>query len=226
MKIKYNYQSPNFGPRPEGMFIDTIIIHYTDMKDDISALERLCNKEAQVSSHYLINKQGEIFSLVPDELRAWHAGPSYWHGREKVNDFSIGIELDNNGHEEFSAELMESLIILCKELIKNHPINPLNIIGHSDITPSRKFDPGRFFNWQMLAENEIGIYPQAKQITKMPDLEIIKRMLEEYGYNPGEDLVSMMRAFNEHFNPQCYDWNMQSQAMLEALLDVKAGFSS
>jgi N-acetylmuramoyl-L-alanine amidase len=225
IKKNYSYTSPNFGPRPEGMLIDTIVIHYTEMKDDVSALQRLCDAEAQVSSHYLINKKGEVFSLVPDALRAWHAGPSCWRGREKVNDFSIGIELDNNGKEEFSTPLMESLIELCYELVKEHPIKQQNIIGHSDVIPSRKFDPGRLFDWKLLAENNIGIYPNVNGKSIIPDIEIIQKMLANYGYKieitgiMDQLTIDVMRAFNEHFNPKCFEnWSEESQAILNALM--------
>ncbi len=225
LKKSYEFISPNFGHRPEGMSIDTIIIHYTDMKNDISALNRLCDKKAEVSTHYLINKDGKIFSLVPDHLRAWHAGPSHWMGRDKVNDFSIGIELDNNCYENFTDELMKSLIALCHELIQIHPIHSSHILGHSDIVPSRKFDPGRLFNWQLLAKNGIGIYPETNGKTQIPKLDEIQAMLAQYGYKilitgiMDRQTIDVMRAFNEHFNPKCYDvWSETSQAKLNALL--------
>ena len=219
------YTSPNFEQRPTGVKIDTIIIHYTEMKDDVSALERLCNKEAKVSAHYLINKQGTIFALIPESLRAWHAGISYWKGRDKVNDFSIGIELDNNGNEEFSSPLMNSLISLCQELIKTHPINPFYILGHSDIAPDRKTDPGRYFNWEILAKNNIGIYPNKLNKAEIANIKTIQTMLAEYGYKLeitgiiDQATLNVMRAFNEHFNQQCLDpWNERSQAMLNELI--------
>jgi N-acetylmuramoyl-L-alanine amidase len=218
------FTSPNYGPRPEAIIINSIIIHFTEMKDDASALERLCDPETEVSSHYLINKQGKIFSLVPDHLRAWHAGPSCWRGKEKVNDYSIGIELDNNGKEEFSEPLMLSLIELCHELIKSHPIDQFNIIGHSDVIPSRKFDPGRLFEWKRLAQNKIGIFPESTGKSAIPDTKHIQTMLSDYGYKidiSGELdqlTIDVMRAFNEHFNPTCHEtWNEYSQNILEKL---------
>lgn len=239
IKILNNYTSPNFGERPSGIKIDTIVIHYTDMKDARSALNRLCDKAAEVSSHYLIDKQGNIFSLVPDHLRAWHAGLSCWRGREKVNDYSIGIELDNNGKEEFSESLMGSLINLCHFLIKRHPIEHRNIIGHSDIIPPRKFDPGRLFDWKLLAKNGIGIFPEISsfdyissirplskesEFGNLSILEIQQKLLK-YGYKIevngllDQQTKEVMRAFNEHFNPDCYqDWDEKSQAILFALM--------
>ena len=220
----YDFKSPNFGSRPEGMKIDTIIIHYTEVKDDMTAINCYCDEKSEISPHYLINKAGKIFSIVPDYLRAWHAGPSCWRGREKVNDFSIGIELDNNGKEEFDKPLMQSLIKLCHELIQIHPIDQFNIIGHSDIIPSRKFDPGRLFNWKLMAQNNIGIYPNIIDKMTVPSVELIQTMLAKYGYKieitgkMDQLTIDVMRAFNEHFNPECYDnWSEKSQAMLHNL---------
>jgi len=218
--------SPNFDLRPPSTLIDTIIIHHTKMADYISALKRLCNPEAKVSAHYLINKQGEIFSLVPEENRAWHAGVSFWRGREKVNDFSIGIELDNNGEEEFSKELMKSLLDLCKGIIKRNPIDKFNVIGHSDVAPGRKDDPGILFDWSILAKHNIGVMPKGKLITKIPDLKTIQQLLCAYGYKiditnqKDQQTLDVMKAFNEHFNPKAgSDWYINSQAILESLLE-------
>lgn len=222
----YQFKSPNYGLRPEGIIIDTIIIHYTDMKDDISALKRLCDKKSGVSAHYLINKLGKIFSLVPEELRAYHAGLSCWQGREKVNDFSIGIELDNNGYEEFTIKQMDSLILLCKEIIKNHPIKPSLILGHSDVAPTRKFDPGRLFNWELLANNGVGFFPKTNEIETIPEIKDVQLMLAKYGYNIAasglmdKQTSDVMRAFNEHFNPECYNpWSQESQKILSILVN-------
>lgn len=227
LQINKKFQSPNFSLRPASMKIDSIVIHYTDMKDDVSALNRLCDPKTEVSSHYLVSKTGEIFSLVDDHLRAWHAGESCWMGQEKVNDYSIGIELDNNGNEIFNNDLMNSLVELCFYLKKNHPINQRKIIGHSDIIPSRKFDPGRLFDWQYLAQYEIGIFPQTIDKSLIPEISTVQEMLCAYGYkinitNVLDELtIDVMRAFNEHFNPKCFDqWSEESQAKLEELLII------
>lgn len=218
------YRSPNFNERPENTKIDTIVIHYTEKKDDITwHLEAL---ELKVSAHYLINREGKIFSVVPDHLRAFHAGKSFWRGREKVNDFSIGIELDNNGKEKFSSSLMKSLISLCNELTQKHPIDPHNIIGHSDVAPGRKSDPGRLFDWRLLAENGIGLMPKnLVPTTVIPNIEAVQKMLSEYGYKIevtgvlDQKTLDVMKAFNEHFNQECLkNWDIKSQIMLESLL--------
>lgn len=219
------YISPNFNERPDNTKIDTIVIHYTEKRDDITwHLEAL---ELKVSAHYLINREGKIFSVVPDHLRAFHAGKSFWRGRDKVNDFSIGIELDNNGKEEFSGPLMGSLMSLCHELMRNHPIDQSNIIGHSDVSPGRKSDPGRLFDWEMLAEEGIGIIPKNFILTTViPDIKTIQSMLGKYGYKIDatgildQVTLDVMKAFNEHFNQECLqNWDMKSQMMLESLLN-------
>lgn len=217
--------SPNFDQRPGGIKLDTIVIHHTKMSDHISALKRLCDPEAKVSAHYLISKQGEIYSLVGEEFRAWHAGVSFWRGKEKINDNSIGIELDNTGEEEFSDELMDALVSLLKPMIEKYNITPPNIIGHSDIAPGRKDDPGRFFNWQFLASKGIGIFPKEVEVNEIPSIKVIQGMLAQYGYNitmTGEmdkQTLDVMKAFNEHFNQACKEnWDKKSQGMLEALI--------
>lgn len=228
LKKNYEFISPNFGNRPEGVVINTIVIHYTEMANDLVALERLCDPAAEVSAHYLINKQGKIFSLVPDNLRAWHAGPSCWREKERVNDYSIGIELDNNGLEEYTSPLMDSLVDLCHELMNNHPIEQRNIVGHSDIIPARKFDPGRLFDWKKLAEKGIGLYPtKLVQNTNIEDIFSIQSKLKLYGYKIEltEELdqltIDVMRAFNEHFNPRCMEyWDEESQSKLDALMKM------
>ena len=142
--------SPNFDPRPTNIKPKIIVIHYTAMLDTIDALDRLCDPESKVSSHYLIDKKGQIFSLVGDENRAWHAGIGVWRGCTDVNSSSIGIELSNSGDEPYSFHLMESLVELVQNIMKKWDINPNNVIGHSDLAPDRKKDPGRYFDWAWL----------------------------------------------------------------------------
>jgi N-acetylmuramoyl-L-alanine amidase len=132
------------------------------MIDDEEVLAKFCNPLTKVSAHYLINREGLIYQLVDDSKRAWHAGVSYWLGRSKLNDNSIGIELSNpghlNGYREFTNSQISSLIYLCQGLIDKYQIKPINIVGHSDIAPDRKKDPGELFDWKLLADHNIGIY--------------------------------------------------------------------
>lgn len=144
--------SPNYNTRPRDVEIDTIVIHYTGMKTLEDALCRLCDELAEVSCHYLISISGEVYRMVDEDKRAWHAGVSSWAGRENVNDFSIGIELENKGHEfgytPFPKAQMDALVALVNDIKTRHNIK--HIMGHSDIAPTRKKDPGEFFDWSLI----------------------------------------------------------------------------
>ena len=146
--------SPNFDKRPKGHKIKSIIIHYTGMKNFQSALNRLCDNKSKVSCHYLIGRDGRIINLVNESYRAWHAGVSYWRGVKNLNNCSIGIELENPGHEfgykSFTKKQMLSLIYLCKKIKKKYNIDPDWVLGHSDISPKRKKDTGNKFDWKTI----------------------------------------------------------------------------
>lgn len=223
----YSYRSPNFGPRPINTVINSIVIHYTEMTNSIEALKRLTSPEFQVSCHYLICKTGKIYSLVDDKFRAWHAGTSCWRNKENLNNYSIGIELDNNGHEDFSENLIYSLLNLLNHLTKMFPIDNRNIVGHSDVIPTNKFDPGRYFPWERLALSGYGIWFENEKLfeTRIPSLKILTTQLNQFGYNiiPDEKLnikiIAAMRAFNERFHPENKElWCKKSQQILEYFL--------
>ena len=147
-------KSPNFDKRPKDAKIYSIIIHYTGMKTFDDAYKRLCDKNSKVSSHYLIGRDGKIINLVDEKNRAWHAGVSHWKGVDDLNNNSIGIELENPGHEfgyiPFSKKQMEVLVFLCKELKNRYDIKADWVLGHSDISPERKLDPGEKFDWESI----------------------------------------------------------------------------
>ena len=147
-------KSPNFDKRPKGKKINSIIIHYTGMKNFDDAYKRLCDKNSKVSSHYLIGRDGKIINLVDEKNRAWHAGISHWKGIDNLNDISIGIELENPGHEfgyiSFSKKQMDVLIYLCEELKNKYDIKEDWVLRHSDISPGRKLDPGEKFDWKRI----------------------------------------------------------------------------
>lgn len=155
--------SPNFNDRPDGMEITSIIIHYTGMKDAESALERLCDPQSQVSAHFTIDEDGTIYNHVHPKKRAWHAGVSQWGELSNFNDFSIGIELVNPGHEHgyrsFPTVQIDALIELIKTIYTDYPINPELVLGHSDIAPTRKQDPGELFPWERLIQENLAIRP-------------------------------------------------------------------
>ena len=147
-------KSPNFDKRPKGTKINSIIIHYTGMKTFDDAYKRLCDRKSKVSSHYLIGRDGKIINLVDEKNRAWHAGASHWKIIKNLNNNSIGIELENPGHEfgyiHFSKKQMAALVYLCKELKGRYDIKADWVLGHSDISPDRKLDPGEKFNWDLI----------------------------------------------------------------------------
>ena len=152
MKLIHNFKSPNFNDRRSNN-IEIIVIHYTALESTSNSLKYLCSKKNKVSSHYLISQRGKIYSLVSEKKRAWHAGKSYWRGNTDINSISIGIELDYSNSEtnnKFSLKLNSALIFLLKKLLKKYKIRNENILGHSDIAPYRKIDPGKHFPWQML----------------------------------------------------------------------------
>ena len=137
-----SFPSPNYNDRPIGVNIDILVLHYTGMPKTIQALERMCDPVAKVSAHYLIDEDGQILQLISEEKRAWHAGVSSWRGNQNINDRSIGIELANPGHEfgyqKFPKPQIESLIRLAADTILRHSIPARNVVGHSDISPTRK----------------------------------------------------------------------------------------
>ena len=155
--------SPNFDPRtaPPTM----IVLHYTGMKSGQAALDRLRDPEAKVSSHYLVEEDGRVFRLVAEERRAWHAGVSFWRGRRNVNGDSIGIEIVNPGHEfgyrPFPEAQIESVIALVADIRTRWEIEDNRILGHSDVAPARKEDPGELFPWRRLAEAGHGVWAEA-----------------------------------------------------------------
>ena len=235
--------SPNFGQRAANTPIDMLVIHYTGMVDARSALERLSDPIAKVSAHYCIDEDGTIYHLVGEEKRAWHAGVSYWRGETDVNSRSLGIELVNPGHDHgyraFPTVQMESLIGLCSQILTRHPIPKRNVVGHSDIAPSRKQDPGEFFDWQGLAGEGIGLWPSPLSETT-PDPCGTDTMLADYGYeiptatdsgavspgavSPRSVSHSVAEAFQRHFRPSKIDGVMdeQSTQLLATLLEVAA----
>tara|TARA_Y100000389_G_scaffold45572_1_gene40415 strand:+ start:1683 stop:2426 length:744 start_codon:yes stop_codon:yes gene_type:complete len=167
LKTILNY-SPNFNSKKRKIKqIKFIIFHYTGMKRELDAINKLTNIQSEVSSHYLIKNNGRIVTLVPDLYVAWHAGKSSWKNYKSLNQKSIGIEITNPGHEfgykKFSKKQISSLIKLSKFLIKEYKICSKNILGHSDVAPQRKKDPGENFPWKYLSKNKIGLWHSLKK---------------------------------------------------------------
>ncbi len=151
--------SPNFGERRDGQRPELIVIHYTAMDCAQAAIDWLCNPEAEVSAHYVIAPDGQVTQLVPEEMRAWHAGVGSWQGRGDVNSRSIGIELSNKGDHPFAAKQMDALAELLTGIMQRWGIGPDGVIGHSDMSPGRKIDPGPKFDWLRLARQGLAVWP-------------------------------------------------------------------
>ncbi len=196
--------SPNFNDRTSP--VSFLILHYTGMKTREAAMTRLCSPDSEVSAHYLIDENGAVEILVPEEKRAWHAGVSYWAGIRDINSASIGIELVNPGHDfgyrPFPEAQMKSLVVLAKNIISKYEISPVRVLGHSDIAPDRKKDPGELFDWHYLSSKGIGVWPDAKTV---PALEgDVKAALVSYGYDPSCDEKTLITAFQRHFYPEIF----------------------
>jgi len=198
-----DHPSPNHEPR-RGAPVDMLVLHYTGMETGAAALSRLCDPAAKVSAHYLIEEDGRIFALVPEDRRAWHAGLSWWRGEADVNSRSIGVELVNPGHEfgyrPFPAAQIASLSGLARGIVARHPIPARNVVGHSDIAPTRKEDPGELFPWAELAERAgLGLWPCGEPVAP-PSPEVVAAGLALYGYDVS-DLPAAITAFQRHFRP-------------------------
>lgn len=194
----------NYDARPAGGKIDMLVLHYTGMETAAAALQRLCDPDAAVSAHYLIDEDGRIVPLVDERHRAWHAGVAFWRGASDINARSIGIELVNPGHEFgyrlFAAAQMAALVELAGDILARHPIPPRNVVGHSDVAPTRKMDPGELFDWPRLAAAGIGLWPDEGEAAGL-DAEAVCAMLGRFGYATG-DRFAAVKAFQRHFRPE------------------------
>jgi N-acetylmuramoyl-L-alanine amidase len=219
--------SPNSAPRPDGTAIDMLVLHYTELPLQES-LDILSDgtREHRVSAHYVLAENGTAYRLVPEERVAWHAGRSSWRGREALNGTSIGIEivnLDGDRHD-YPAPQIAALIELCHDILARHPIEPRNVVGHSDIAPQRKIDPGRRFPWKTLAGAGIGLWPRAGGRPLDGDLHAA---LQRYGYAPPIAVPprEIVKAFQRHFRPAKVDGmaDPETRTLLAGLLDPLGG---
>ncbi len=193
--VTLSHPSPNFGERRGGRLPELVVLHYTAMPDCRAALERLCDPTAEVSAHYLIDRDGTVLSLVDEASRAWHAGAGSWRGQEDVNSRSIGIELVNRGDEPFSARQMSALEGLLGDTLARWNLLPEAVIAHSDMAPGRKRDPGSRFDWCRLARVGLSVWPEAGDAGK--DFSTSARA---FGY-PEADEALLLEAFRLRFRP-------------------------
>lgn len=224
--------SPNFGNRREGKTPTMIILHYTAASSAEVALNWMQDPEGKVSAHYLVDVDGEVIRLVAEDKRAWHAGKSFWAGEADINSCSIGIEIQNlgvvSGHHPYPDIQIESVINLCRDIIRRHNIPAKNILGHSDVAPQRKQDPGELFPWQRLAGEGIGLWPSGTGPALAPpgDTLRLQQLLAVFGYeitpdgDYGPKTTNVVTAFQRHWQPDKVDGipDEITQERLKALL--------
>tara|TARA_B100000686_G_scaffold302682_1_gene338928 strand:+ start:593 stop:1336 length:744 start_codon:yes stop_codon:yes gene_type:complete len=230
--------SPNFDERAKGQAPKMLILHYTGMESNVEAINRLCDDRSFVSAHYVVEENGTCFQLVHEANRAWHAGESNWAGNDDINSCSIGIELCNPGHDwgyrKFPEQQMKSLISLSRDIIRRNSIASHLVLGHSDVAPRRKMDPGELFDWQRLAREGIGVWPNKfilsdKEVgpeTILLDALDIQRIQEKLGYlgykitvtgKRDHETVAVAKAFQRHFRTNKIDGELDKE--VESILD-------
>ena len=235
LKIHLNY-SPNFTPKKRNSKeIKFLIFHYTGMKKEFDAIRKLTKIQSEVSSHYFIKNNGDIILLVPDLYIAWHAGQSSWRNYQSINKYSLGIEISNPGHQfnykKFSKKQISSILGLSKFLIKKYKIDPKNILGHSDIAPNRKKDPGEKFPWEYLAKNKIGLWHSLKRdslkknrLLQISNIEkkLFYNNLYKIGYlknfpkniNQNYHLRSIVKAFQRRFRQELISGQIDKECLI------------
>jgi N-acetylmuramoyl-L-alanine amidase len=234
------HPSPNIGLRNNGLRPTILIMHYTGMASAPRAIDWLSRPESNVSCHYVIDEQGRITQMVSEALRAWHAGVSYWQGETDINSASIGIEIQNPGHDdgyhEFSRAQMRGVRNLARDIMVRHQITPARVLAHSDIAPARKIDPGEKFDWSWLARAGVGhwVEPVERNPEDLgfdigphtPETRLMQTLLADYGYDTtgslsfDKALQINVKAFQRHFRPACVDGRIDRStlATLQALI--------
>jgi N-acetylmuramoyl-L-alanine amidase len=217
--------SPNHGERRTGAQIDMIVLHYTGMSSTTAAIDHLCSPYSEVSAHYVVLEDGTIIQCVPEARRAWHAGQAAWAGETDINSCSIGIEIANPGHDhgypEFPRRQIAAVTTLCRSIFTRHKIPRERVLGHSDVAPARKRDPGEKFPWRILHGSGIGLWVNPAPIAPNGPIYVLgesdatvaeaQRLLAGYGYaasqsgyidGPTRDAIA---AFQRHFRPAKVD---------------------
>ena len=237
IKTSLNY-SPNFDPKKrKANQIKFLIFHYTGMRTENAAIKRLTDIKSEVSSHYFIKQNGQVITLVPELYIAWHAGRSKWKKHESLNKNSIGIEITNPGHglgyKKFPKQQIFSLIKLTKFLISKYKINKKNILGHSDIAPERKKDPGEKFPWKCLSKSNIGYWHNINQkiliknrMIKIDNIHKIlfykniykigysKKIPKNFKYKKNNYLLKITKAFQRRFRPEIVNGKIDRECLI------------
>lgn len=220
--------SPNCNDRL--LPITMVVLHYTGMRTAGEALARLCDPSSQVSAHYLIDEDGTVTCMVPEDKRAWHAGKSYWRGVSDINSASIGIELVNPGHEfgyrPFPEPQMDALLPLLADMMDRHDIPRANVVGHSDVAPARKVDPGEYFDWARLGELGLALeIPKAKMNLFYDNPGAFYLGLERFGYDIIDGRAAVA-AFQRRWRPEYIDGEIDGEIggiLFELLLERDVG---
>jgi N-acetylmuramoyl-L-alanine amidase len=216
--------SANFGERNNGMIPDMIVLHYTGMPDAEGAITRLCTPGTDVSAHYIVLEDGRVVQTVPESKRAWHAGLGFWAGETDINSLSIGIEIINRGHDwgypDFPSRQIAAVTALCRGILLRHEMPAHRVLGHSDVSPARKKDPGEKFPWHSLANSGVGHWVRPAPISRGESMKLgaegervlaLQQALSRYGYGieaSGQyDAATMevVTAFQRHFRPERVD---------------------
>jgi N-acetylmuramoyl-L-alanine amidase len=220
--------SPNFNARADGLQPTYLILHYTGTVSAQAAEEHYMNANPShpggpVSPHYMVDEQGMVTRFVPEDKRAWHAGVSRFDGLEDFNARSIGIEIVNPGHDNgyrpFPDAQMQAVIALCQDIMSRQPIPAANVLGHSDIAPARKPDPGELFDWVALAKEGIGLWPEPEAADYetsagwLGNNQQLHRALETAGYDERIDTGTLVKAFQRHFHPERFGRTADAETM-------------
>ena len=240
-------ESPNHGERRGDPKLDMILLHYTGMANAEDAVAKLCTRGTDVSAHYVVMEDGYVIQCVPEARRAWHAGAAMWEGESDINSRSIGIEIANPGHDrgypDFPRRQIAAVTALCRSIFTRHSIPAWRVLGHSDVAPARKQDPGEKFPWRLLSESGIGLWVNPAPITEggavfvlgesAPAIREIQELLGRYGYDiavsGSYDLATrdVIAAFQRHFRPARVDGVADASTIttLRALLAARAARS-
>lgn len=240
MIVDRSRTSPNVSSRAGGRAPDILLLHYTGMRSAAEAVDRLCDPEAKVSAHYVVDEDGTVLGLVDESARAHHAGVSFWKGERDVNSASIGIEIVNPGHEHgyrpFPDAQIDAVVALCRDILGRWSIPPERVLGHSDVAPARKQDPGELFPWGRLAAAGIGHWVAPAPLSEGPSygagaegppVRAVQALFAHYGY--GLELtgvydpqtVAVVTAFQRHFRPERVD-GVADRSTIETLRRLSA----